>query len=835
MRRFTFAAALVVSAAIGGAQSPAFRFLEGPIPHAAGSVDAVADLDNDGDFDLVCAGGVFVNDGHARFAPAAGAPLAFARGRTVVADLNGDAARDVVSIAGVYVRIDLNSGGLGFVGPIGGLPPQGGGVFPVNLGTGDADGDGDLDILVGTMKTNAGTPTAAPPALWLNNGTAGFAVAPASMFPSTPQPALAHVSLRDIDLDGDRHAVIAGSDSQAAGVVQVFTNVGTGFTVSQTIAAPGVSAVEIGNFDGDSLPDLAIAGPGMVGIAFNSQLGFAPAVATATPTATAALQAVDLNGDGADELLREAQAPAAGVGVHAVAAGAVLPATQSWPDLGLVGAPGPEAARDLDGDQDADVVASAPAGPLALMSDGVGALVRVGGRLDSVTIGSRMAQGDVDGDGDPDILGLSQPASIATALDDGDGFFTSGPSSALALPGSLVYYTLYAFDRDGDGDSDVYAARNVASVFGGAPADVLYDCSGGTFTAIAGITGTGSASAFEAADFDGDGDADVLLGRRGPVSINNGITSPMALLVNQGAAGLAPPVGIGGNHATYDLEVADFDGDGDLDVFQTNANAGVGPTDDCVLNLNGGSATFTTAPQTGVSGFFSAAGDLNFDGRPDVVIDGYALINNGAGAFTSGVPLTSALVAPAKLADADGDGMLDLIETPATLMRGAGAGAFGPAESYLPRTPVTPASWDRPETFVADVDRDGDPDLVAPGPLVLVNVTRQLALGSIPRPGRPASIDLFGTPGASWLLYASTGPAQFAYPPYGNVLIDPASAQLGAIGTFAPSTAANPGAATLQVICPNLPGLVGWTSYWEAIDGGSLRFTNRVVVTVQGW
>src|SRR4029078_1327654 len=108
-----------------------------------------------------------------------------------------------------------------------------------------------------------------------------------------------------------------------------------------------------------------------------------------------------------------------------------------------------------------------------------------------------------------------------------------------------------------------------------------------------------------------------------------------------------------------------------------------------------------------------------------------------------------------------------------------------------------------------------------------MNTTRQIAHGSIARPGRPASIDLYGTPGGGWVLWASNGSASFPVPAWGTVLIASGSAQLGAMGTFPAAGSPLSGAATFGVMVPNNPSLVGWTSWWQAIHRGSFPLHKR--------
>ena len=80
---------------------------------------------------------------------------------------------------------------------------------------------------------------------------------------------------------------------------------------------------------------------------------------------------------------------------------------------------------------------------------------------------------------------------------------------------------------------------------------------------------------------------------------------------------------------------------------------------------------------------------------------------------------------------------------------------------------------------------------------------------------------------------ASNGTASFPLPPFGNVLIEPTSAFLVATGAFTPGP--NPGTASVGAIVPNDPLLVGWTSFWQAVDIDRAETTNRLTITVQSY
>jgi FG-GAP-like repeat len=837
-------AACLGLAALAAGQTPLFQALDSPVPQSGGSLRSVGDLDGDGDVDLHAQFSFLLNDGHARFSTAAAATPPWTINSPTLADLNGDGLLDIVSVSttGQGVGVYLNAGGLVFT-PVAGLPAVPAAHSAINFAVADVDGDGDADVLIGT--TQFVTPHhvgSAPPILWLNNGAGSFTVAPATSLPLISLPPQ-QMLFRDLDNDGDPDGVFANSSQFWNSIsVAVLMNSGGTFAQAPLPGGPfGDGAIELGEFNGDGFPDLVfVQNFSSVSVFLGSAGGFLPPVVS--PVLGFQIAALDVNGDGKDELLVFSWLTGASL-YSVTTSGTIGPPLQTWPSIlspmSWLG-PGSRWVRDLDGDQDRDVVVWSSSETALLMNDGAGSLVLTGGHTvhNGLTWGHRVA--DLDADGDQDVLGmpipsLYPPSAITTALNDGDGWFSPGPTSN--VPGlftqAVTSYSVHPFDRDGDGDADVYCAY-LGSASSGGPTDSVYDNAGnGSLTLFAPVQTTGLTALFESADFDGDGDQDVVLGKRGPSSIANAVTGPMAYLANQGSTGMGPPVLIGNNHATYDLDLGDFDGNGTVDVFQSNFVPSGAP-DFCVAYLNAGNGTFTSVIQT-FSGQLTAAGDFNGDAMTDLVVDGQVWFSGGAGAFFAGPVLPSALLALPVLADVDLDGDLDLVETPGTVMFNGGNGVFGAPVSYLPRV-TAPPTWywlDIPTSTLTDLDRDGDPDIAYSG-VVSMNTTRQLARASIPRPGRPGSVDLYGTPGGAWFLFGSTGTTSFPYPPWGNVLIDPASAQLGAMGLFA---AAGPtaGTASFGVTLPNNPAIVGSTTYWQAIDAVQMRFTNRLTVTVMGY
>ncbi|MEM7205738.1 MAG: VCBS repeat-containing protein [Planctomycetota bacterium] len=632
---------------------------------------AFGDLDGDGDNDLVYGTGrtfsifplparneLLVNDGAGNFATTA---TALGEGQTSaveLGDLDGDGDLDVmVANDGVFGELNnlfLNQGAGRFVNATDRLPPHRQETTCAALG--DVDADGDLDIVFGNSTSSAG----APNRLYLNDGNAHFQDV-SGRLPLNGDQTLS-LALADIDGDGDLDLVVdnVGEDRLyrndgatfaatgrlppidgpvRAGDVDgdgdqdlvvartLLLNDGTGWFTDATAGRvpPGGVATDVRLSDVDRDGDLDIATAALVGqngLLLNDGRGsFVDVGATRIPVddqnaKAVALVDVDADGD-ADLLVGNGYVPLVGPGP--------FPSSQSrlyrndgsgaFTDVTAASLPLDRedtqavAAGDVDGDGDLDLVIGTSGNPHLWLNDGLGTFADASAQL---PLSFEPTQGltltDVDGDGDFDLVVAKEFTSNHLYLNDGGGTFVD--ASAARMPAdSDTSLGVAAGDVDGDGDPDLLFANTAQ--------DRLYENTGGGF--FVDVTATRLpvdpvwSYAVAVGDVDGDGDLDVMAGTstRNRLYRNDGAgrfidaTAQMPLDTSR----------------SYGLAVADLDEDGDLDaVF---ANEGLDPSPNRVY-LNDGSGTFVDVssqwlPQGDDDSQAVAVGDVDGDGDCDVV------------------------------------------------------------------------------------------------------------------------------------------------------------------------------------------------------------------------
>ncbi len=303
---------------------------------------------------------------------------------------------------------------------------------------------------------------------------------------------------------------------------------------------------------------------------------------------------------------------------------------------------------DFDNDGDLDLhVGFMPGTPNRLDRNDGGTFVDVAAELGVADVeGTRaVAWGDFNADGRLDLYvgytsgGGEDSPKIANRIyrNDGNGFTEVSKELGLELPLGNARQLSWV-DFDGDGDVDLFVGfRDIPNM--------LFRNDDGKFTDVSeamGITGSRATMGGVWFDFDRDGDLDLYLGNM------DGFANRMYRNDKTRFVDIAPELGIDGggrevdpNPGDHDMagtirpDIADFDNDGDFDIFITT----MGGTDGFYRNDDG--AFVNIAPAMGLAhpGYRGTAtwADFDYDGWVDLYSHG-TLYANVSGEFSSVTP-----------------------------------------------------------------------------------------------------------------------------------------------------------------------------------------------------
>jgi hypothetical protein len=517
-------------------------------------------------------------------------------------------------------------------------------------------------------------------------------------------------------------ALLAAATSAQTRDARLFESPFVGFDTSDFFTARYVYASCVADLDRDGDPDAAaVTWPSIprLSVVRNAGAGmFAAPDLYPLPFASQEVIPADLDGDGHVDLI------ASNTGQNQDGIGV------SWfqgrgdgtffPGVTFPTARGPEgiAAADFDGDGNLDL-AVAEWG--ALGRGTTVAILRNTGGAQGPLLAPPVAYpagdgpfdvcaSDLDRDGDLDLAvangwpNVGGTARLNLLFNDGAGGFATRVELSGFFAGISFFPTVVAPDLDLDGDPDLlYSDAHTAGLI------VFENQGNGTFGApvtFAPTVFSGGPNALAVGDVTGDGWPDVV----GTQQSNQGWT----LWPSLGGGDLGTAKRFAAGEAAYDIDLADADGDGDLDPI-------IAARDSLEISVhwNPGDGEFALPRGTAVSpaGFFDH-GDIDADGDLDIASAAGSieiLRNRGDGTF----PPVERLLLPSpagdvKLRDLDSDGDLDLLWNEAAppyrwgRALNDGTGRFG----NILIVPVATCGYFASEIDAFDLDDDGDLDVV---------------------------------------------------------------------------------------------------------------------------
>jgi len=273
---------------------------------------------------------------------------------------------------------------------------------------------------------------------------------------------------------------------------------------------------------------------------------------------------------------------------------------------------------------------------------------------------------DFDGDNDLDlyVTGFNDSSLSNTSRmyrNDGNYTFTYLQGNYLPVgPDATIDFS----DVDNDGDVDAVASYN----YSGPYTEIFYNDGSGDFTYSQGSSGIFYCCGIsEFADVDGDGDQDILTSGNNPIP-----AAHTRIYLNDGNGNFTISNGFTMMNTFWTGGFLDMDNDGDMDILL--AHVSYGPSK---IFINDGAGNFTevvTPAFQGITAHDIKFGDINADGRPDILLQGIVegtlervtriYTNNWNLGFiesTTNIPLIQGQQSSMDLLNIDGDPYLELL------------------------------------------------------------------------------------------------------------------------------------------------------------------------------
>lgn len=513
-----------------------------------------------------------------------------------LADVDGDGDTDLVGAAGGPIWVMPNLGGGTFGDQ---LFDMASGLSGMELTLGHFDGDGRLDVAVANGSDGD---------VLIGKGDGDGTFTRSSTIESVSF-GTGWLAAGDWTGDGHLDLVVNNEYATESNIVVLLRGRGDGTFGEATYWTTGNEDMTPVHLDGDGRLDLVAfsVDPGLVYATQNAGGGRFRAPQSIVSTNLGAPERADVDHDGDLDVVL--------LGVKAT----TLLNTGGGRFRPVVSALGPSDTSsirlaDLNGDGHLDIVAAlahigqVPTNVAVMLGDGTGrfgAPVRYG-TGDWWASNQSVAVGDVNGDARVDVVGVTT-SQLATLLGNGNG--TLQPAVLSGIGGS--HPGVHLADVTGDGVLDVVVvAKTGGPDFGSGQIRVQRGNGDGTFTSLQTLSFDGNPGAAGVVDdLNGDGRPDVALtAARG----SNGGRTGLRVALNTGSALAAPVYYPYPPYPLGDIDAADFDLDGDLDLVGTTLAA-------FAFVVNDGTGAFPTVNQViATSSPSRLAGDFTGDGRPDV-------------------------------------------------------------------------------------------------------------------------------------------------------------------------------------------------------------------------
>jgi hypothetical protein len=612
----------------------------------------VADLDNDGSPDLLCASWDenkivwYRNLGNGVFGPELLISAAVDKAISVAAaDLDNDGDLDVLSASRNDWKIaryeNLGNGNFGAQVVI--CYAQ----INLRVRAADLDNDGLQDIIYSGMD-NDGVKS------WVRNMDGDTFDTPQPLIPSgSGNGSSKYMESGDMDNDGD--ADLVSDKNGATGFSLVLFESHANGTFSEHVIATGLSVqnygvnIALADLDNDGDEDIVTGGTETISWYKNTgNSTFAGAVAIAPATSLFCVGTNDVNNDGDADILVGSAWKVELLTNHGNAVfGPSLHLTQNASNIEHM------LSADINGDGLIDLVSQSNAGVCWWQNDGEGGYAQH--TIHAATYPKELAIADYDNDNDPDVAAVVHLPNNSVALfifeNQGTDFWVKHQVSDVFMD---PMGRITSSDVDGDGNTDLLYTQWYGN-------DVHWYRNLGQLNFAAQTLGF-STTVSKAFAFDDDNDGD------GELFVSMTDYHQLYRMENLGNGAFGEPDTIAYYQFMYDLILvvrqSDVDMDGDPDLVISSDNGY-----NTYWKENNGDGTYAAADHIiGSAVYETFLPDLDNDGDPDFVSRNYNSVswreNNGTGTFGPAQSLYSSMMNDLKTVvtyDSDNDGDMDII------------------------------------------------------------------------------------------------------------------------------------------------------------------------------
>ncbi|HEX8492498.1 MAG TPA: FG-GAP-like repeat-containing protein [Pyrinomonadaceae bacterium] len=473
---------------------------------------ALGDVNQDSKLDVVTATtsntvAVLLGNGTGSFGSPAFFTVASSPDTVLVRDLNGDGRLDLATAnsgtGNISILIGDGSGGFGS------LKSYSAGSGPFFVTSSEINGDGKPDLLVANISSNNVS-------ILTGDGAGGFGGARTFNVGLTPLS----VAGGDFNADGKIDLAVPNSGQNS---VSILLGEGSGSFAAEVKYPAGSSPKQavVGDYNADGKLDLAVANntccqtPQSVSILLgDGKGGFGAPTTFSAGTGAYAIVSADFNNDGKADLAVANNADnnislllGNGNGTFAAPVNFTLPASS----------PSDLAYGDVNGDGNTDVLVAA-GNIFVLLGNGAG----------SFSVGSpifmpgavAVAVGDINGDGKADLATANSTGSLSVLLGNGLGSFGSPDSLPVTSPNDVAFG-----DFNGDGKLDLAATNSSTTI------TILPGDGAGAFGTATPFNSGSSPIGILAIDINGDGRLDIATANFGgnvSVLLNTCLAAPLA-------------------------------------------------------------------------------------------------------------------------------------------------------------------------------------------------------------------------------------------------------------------------------------------------------------------